>query len=1377
VTPNRILAVSLVSLLAPLARAEALRESEVPAPLRSWVPWVLHDADDRACPYLSGSNAAKPCVWPGRARLELTRSGGRFSLRVEAYRPARMPLPGDAQLWPQELQVDGKAAPAVARDGLPSVDLSAGSHVLSGRFFWDAMPETLRLPPAIGLVELVVNGAAVQAPRIDEQGRLWLQAGADSAATGARLEVRVERLLVDEIPFQVTSRFSLIASGKNQEVLLPGALLAGFVPLALTSPLPARIEPSGKLRVQVRPGRWELYVTARRPGAVEELELPKFEDAAQEEIWAFAPQNRLRVVNIEGGTPVDAQQTQLPEDWKRYPAYRLRPGEQLHLTEVKRGDPQPAPDALQLARTLWLDFDGAGYSVQDRITGTLSRSWRLEMAAPVVLGRVAVDGQDQFITRMADAAGVEVRHGRADIVADSRIDTPARGLSATGWSSDFDSLSMQLNLPPGWRLLTASGVDQVHGSWLSHWNNLLDFFIVLVIALGCGKLWGWRWGLVALAALALSYHEPGAPRSAWIVALAAVALARLVTTGRIGTALQLVRRAALLVLLLLLIPFFVQQVRQTLYPVLEQPYRVAGIQGFELARNAPLPAPAPAAAPPAAPAEEPEGKVEEAEVDARLRSLEDRPAREAGVASSTLGGSAPRYNLYAEKSAALDRIDPKAMIQTGPGLPGWGWRSYRLAWSGPVQHAQQIRLWVISPAVNALLTVARLVLLALLFLCVAGLARADLLRRLFRIPGRGSALLLVSILTLALAAPDGARAEATPNPAVLQELKQKLLLPPKCLPNCAELARLHVSVVDDVLRLRIEVHAAEHVAIPLPAAARQWLPREVLIDGKASVALQRDQQGTLWAAVPRGVHTVLLQGRLNGLDAVQLALPLKPRRVEAATSGWRLDGVRENGVAESNLQLTRRQRSVNNDRTGENLPPFLRVERTLVLGLQWRVYTRVSRLSPLNVPAVVEIPLLPGESITGAEPRVRDGRALVSMGPQASEIAWESALKEAPALELLAAQDTGYIEVWRLNAGTQWHVVADGIAPVQHQERERWLPQWQPWPGERVTLRISKPQGVAGQTVTIDRSHLALRPGIRVTDAALSLTLRASRGGEQTLALPPEAVLQSVAIDGALQPIRLEGAELRLPLVPGTQNVDIRWQQPQGIAWRYAAPSVDLGIASVNAGTEIALPQDRWLLLVGGPAMGPAILFWGVLVVIVMLAFALGRMEGSPLKAWQWLLLGLGLTQDSIVVAALIAGWFFAFALRARIAQRLSEHDWWLDLVQIGLVVLTIAAGAGLYSAVSQGLLGTPDMQVAGNGSSHNQLIWYQDRAGRVLPTPWTVSVPILVYRLLMLAWALWLAYSLLAWVRWAWQAFSAGGLWRKLRFTLPRISRRSAEP
>jgi len=86
-----------------------------------------------------------------------------------------------------------------------------------------------------------------------------------------------------------------------------------------------------------------------------------------------------------------------------------------------------------------------------------------------------------------------------------------------------------------------------------------------------------------------------------------------------------------------------------------------------------------------------------------------------------------------------------------------------------------------------------------------------------------------------------------------------------------------------------------------------------------------------------------------------------------------------------------------------------------------------------------------------------------------------------------------------------------------------------------------------------------------------------------------------------------------------------------------------------------------------------------------------------------------------------------------------------------------------LFNAVETGLLGTPQMQVAGNGSDAWDLRWYQDRTQATLPTAWVITAPLMLYRLLMLAWALWLAYALLGWARWGWACFSERGLWRRL--------------
>ncbi|MBS0583016.1 MAG: hypothetical protein JSS42_07935, partial [Proteobacteria bacterium] len=84
-----------------------------------------------------------------------------------------------------------------------------------------------------------------------------------------------------------------------------------------------------------------------------------------------------------------------------------------------------------------------------------------------------------------------------------------------------------------------------------------------------------------------------------------------------------------------------------------------------------------------------------------------------------------------------------------------------------------------------------------------------------------------------------------------------------------------------------------------------------------------------------------------------------------------------------------------------------------------------------------------------------------------------------------------------------------------------------------------------------------------------------------------------------------------------------------------------------------------------------------------------------------------------------------------------------------------------LVSTIQLGLLGAPDMHIAGNGSDAAQLRWFADRSADALPQASAYSLPVWVYKVLMLAWALWLANALIAWLREAWLAWTRGGYWQ----------------
>ncbi|MGD8932721.1 MAG: hypothetical protein PVI52_09130, partial [Chromatiales bacterium] len=629
-------------LLPPLADARPLPREAVPEPLKPWIDWVLWEHQEQDCPMLYNA-AQRRCIWPAKLTLELNEQGGRFSQSLTVYRDVFVALPGSTRYWPQEVMIDGQPASLTGLEQSPQLLLEPGQHRIEGRFQWESLPETLPIPKATGLVSLIIEGEEQQHLQ-RKDGQLWLRqtTPTDTTEPEDRLHLELYRRVIDSHPLRLVSLLRLQASGRQRELILGRPLLEGFIPVQIESILPARLEPNGELRVQVRPGEWELELQALHPTYLTALTLPQQpEPWPDREIWSFEAEPALRLVEVEGANQIDPRQTRIPGPWHALPAYLMKPGQTLRLQVLRRGDPQPEPDALQLQRDLWLDFDGKGYTLRDRIDGRMTSGWRLSVIPELKLGRASLNGEPQFITRLTPdgQAGLEVRQGVVNLQAESRLEETVSELPAAGWNRDFQQLSATLHLPPGWRLLGAIGMDEEHHSWLSRWT-LYDLFLVCVIAAAVGKLWGWRWAFPALLTLALVWQEPGAPHHIWLYLLALTALLRVVPRGRFHRLFKVARLLGLVVMAAIILPFLVEQARIGLYPQLARP---GPLQPRLDRLDQELPA--------------------ESVMDEALAPQKSLSMKETKRGIATLGSALPPLS-----KPAPDRwqADPNARIQTGP---------------------------------------------------------------------------------------------------------------------------------------------------------------------------------------------------------------------------------------------------------------------------------------------------------------------------------------------------------------------------------------------------------------------------------------------------------------------------------------------------------------------------------------------------------------------------------------------------------------------------------------------------------------------------------------------------------------------------------------
>jgi len=1352
------LLLSIVLIQPTYAETDVL--SKTPNTLKQWADWVMFDHPDYECPHESRTNTHN-CIFPSQLSLNIDKKSAKFTLSVNNKKDSWVSLPGNQSYWPQNVTLNKVVLPVTLHRGSPSVHLKKGSHIISGALKWNYRPNSIPVPYSVGLFKLTIDGKEIKHPQ--RNGDNFIATTPTLHTQPLHMEkdsikTKVFRQIQDGIPSTITTKIKLTITGKKRDEILPSPLLNGSILSSLQAGgLQAHLNTdTNKLHIAVKAGTWWLTIIERQENKLTSLNIGNY--PWKEELWSFMPDHNLRHLKVTGAQGINPMQTDMPSQWKRNATYLMKKGDNLKFIEQRRGEEQVQENRIKLNRTAWLGMSGNEVTFSDKLNGKLSKSWDISFNGGE-LQRAEMNGALQPISkRKTGETAIEVRSSNINLttVAKSANSVGISGilkLPANGWSTDLTSSNLQLHTSPGWSVMGIWSSGNERGTWFSKWD-LYDVFLLLLVALAVGKMWNFKWGAFSFISVGLVFQESAEIAFITLVLIATVALLKVISQGKLFKFVKVVHLFTLLSLVIFLLPFMVEHIRYAIYPQLDHRGMYGSLQkGGYFPRL--------------------QGMVEDdisASVDSMDSEYRDKGRHLAKRTFSSIANSPSSLGMMAEEMYERKRspqklktnFNPNASLPTGAGLPTWKWKKASINWDSPVAVDEEITVWLLSPWMYRLMEILKVVFLGIL-------AARLILTKMpttcnFKGIKNALALLIIAIFSITSMP---AKADI-PSPQLLDKLKSRLMRQAECLPSCADYAKGSIAINKNKVSLSLNILVAKESIVPLPQLGYPWQPSKVIVDGKDDALLVR-QNNDLKILLSAGSHTISMTGYMPDTKEANLYFPLKPRQFKITANGWNVEGLNRLGKVEKNIRLTKvKKKIVKIDKNKKDkkstateptyIQPYAEVTRTLHLGYEWIMTTQIRLVHGTGIE--VKYPLLKGEKLLNSPLKIIDGKVIVPLSKHRRDQTFRTILPAMDIVKLTAPETNMWHENWIVRPSAVWNVHHKGISPVYRTKHNTLELKWRPFATEEVTLNVSKPESVTGQTLTLHKATLNIHPGEKLTESKLNMRLETTKPQDYNFTLPENAKLQTIKINGRSIPLSQNGREVILALPYGKHKIDAIWHE-DGDAMFMRTPDLNLNLPSTNLKVRLHTPPHRFTLLAFGD-WGPAVLLWSILFAYAALSYVLSKIKFVPLKSWQWFLLAIGFSQVHPLALIIPFGCLIILGLKKQYANKLGYVSF--DILQIVLVIMIFSALTGTLEAIRVGLLGGAETYVTGGESGKHLLQWYTDRTSGEMPSFFVMMPPSWLYQwVIMLFWAGWTAYLFVDKIAlWTWHCFSAHGYWKK---------------
>ena len=653
----------------------------LPAELNKWIPWLEATQPQRDCPK---QNDQTHCLFPVSLKIEIISARElRFEMRVVSTSRAaeKLSLPGNAEFWPQDLQLNGMSAAATAENKQPVLWIpGAGEWLLKGVITSaPALPQTLEIPREVATLRLIDRGSERSVVR-PEPGVLALSQEEGAKASGERaLEASVFRKISDGQVTRITTVLRLKISGVERSMEVEGFLPAGAEWINIESDLPWEIKAGGRLWLKLRPGVHEVTATARVASPLSTLSAPTWsapELQISQEVWMFEPAGNLRQVAVEGLQSLDPSRMALPQGFEGLQTYEAKPGMSARFVQRVRGREGQDLKKLSAKREIWIDFAGGHATSREHLQFALPARERLEWNGAAQLKEAAIGDVPALITLgESGTAGFALPQGQGQAIAASRLPvTTLWNVRAFPASTALDALQMQFNLPPGYRALWIEDAESSQGFWLNGMTTL-DWFALILCALIARKLFNTKIGIALVFALLFARLYGGVPIQVWLWALVFLAVAKALPDGWFRVIPRCIAALLFLGLGLMLIPWTIDRAQQALHRSMDEPTNAQTTYPTAALARAPAPE-----------------MIQEEMADAATQS-----------SSSLKSKRVYKAPPQAEPSAVQQAVGAKAILSEG--IPDWNWHAVSASWTTPVTNDKLIRIGLMPPWLTAIVGV------------------------------------------------------------------------------------------------------------------------------------------------------------------------------------------------------------------------------------------------------------------------------------------------------------------------------------------------------------------------------------------------------------------------------------------------------------------------------------------------------------------------------------------------------------------------------------------------------------------------------------------------------------------------------------------------